>query len=139
MTLSFKYKKVDRPVPLPPALYPIIPITLRGKEKQLDVMALLDSGADYTAIPKGIAEYIGMDLSKKAETIVGVGGKIQAIPSRVMINIQHGHESYSISAEVRVLDVDDKFPMLIGRKDFFEKFEITFKEKDKRIILKKVS
>jgi len=61
------------------------------------------------------------------------------LPSKVTINVQHGHENYSISAEVRVMDVDDKFPVLIGRKDFFEKFEITFKEKEKWVILKKVS
>ena len=79
MTLTFKYKKIERPAPLPPTLYPIITVTLKGHEKQLDVLALLDSGADFTAIPKGIAEYIGIDIYRKPEIIVGVGGEIHAI------------------------------------------------------------
>lgn len=33
---------------------------------------------------------------------------------------------------------ESKFPILLGRRDFFENFDITFKEHDKKIVLKKV-
>ena len=89
MSLTFRYKTIERPDPLPPAVSPMIPVILKAK-KRLDVLALLDSGADTTAT--------------KAKVI---------------------------------LEEREDFPIIIGRMDFFESFNITFKENTRRIILKK--
>jgi len=139
--MTFKYKRIDRPEPLPPTISPMIPVTFKGSKGMIDAVCLLDSGADVSTIPRGLAEIIGLDLSGEKEEIQGIGGSIEAIVSRVLIIIQRKHEKYQISAEVRVIppqDNEDKFPILIGRKDFFESFNITFKESNRKIILKKV-
>ena len=137
MSLTFRYKTIERPDPLPPAVSPMIPVTLRAKER-LDVLALLDSGADTTAFSKDIAELIGADLSGKRETIDGIGGQVEAVEAGIWIIVQKGHEKYHIRTKAKVILEDrEDFPIIIGRMDFFESFNITFKEKDRRIVLKK--
>jgi hypothetical protein len=70
MTLSFKYKSIKRPDGTL-VKSPSIPIILKGKE-QFETAALIDSGADISAIPKDIAEIFGCDLSGKIEPAAGV-------------------------------------------------------------------
>ena len=138
MTIVFKYKKIDRPKPLPSSFSPMIPITLKHKSKTLDVLGLLDSGADTTALPKEIAEILDIDLSGEREPVVGIGDA-EAITSKVEIVIQYDHERRSIPVEIKVILGDkEDFPVLIGRSGFFDAFHITFKESEKRVVLKKV-
>ena len=138
MTIVFKYKRIDRPKPLKPSFSPMIPITLKHKSKSLDVLGLLDSGADTTALPKEIAEILEVDVSGGREPVIGIGDS-EAVACKIEIILQHGHERHSISVEAKVIlnDTDD-FPVLIGRAGFFDAFHITFKENDKKIVLKKV-
>ena len=139
MSLVFKYKKIERPPPIPPIFSPVIPVTLKSEKEQVDVIALVDSGADTCAIPKGIAEILCLDLSGEVKPILGVGGEGKSVTSKMTVIIQHRHEKYMIPVEVKViLDSHDKFPVILGRKNFFEYFEITFKEAEKKIVLKKV-
>src|SRR3989338_543882 len=100
MTLSFHYKIVKRPNNTE-ARTPSIPITLKAKQS-LDVVALLDSGADLSVIPKGIAEILGLDLSGKKSTADGIGGRVECIDSNVLINIKKGHENYQFHIPVKV-------------------------------------
>lgn len=139
MSMNFKYKKVERPDPIPPALEPMIPVTLKAKS-ELDVFALLDSGADTIAFPKDIAEILGADISGKREAVGGVGGQVEAVETDIMVTVQQGHERYFIRTKAKVIlgKGEENFPVIIGRAGFFDKFDITFKEKIKKIVLKKV-
>ena len=69
MALTFKYKAMKRP---DGSLVktPVIPITLIGKTFQLDVLALLDSGADVSAIPISLADVLGMKLDKSSYEVL---------------------------------------------------------------------
>ena len=93
-----------------------------------------------TAMPKGIAEIIGADLSGKKDDVIGIGGKVSAVENKIRCSVKGAHEKYNFSLRIKVLldDVGGKFPILLGRKDFFENFDVTFKEKNKKIVLKKV-
>jgi hypothetical protein len=140
MSMTFRYKKVDRPAPLGPTVCPVILITLKGSKRQQDVLALLDSGADTFAMPIGIAEFIGLDLKGKKEPIKGIGGEVAAINTNMNVMIGRGHENYCFSVVVAVIDdkeMEDDFPVIIGREGFFDNFHITFKENEKKVILKK--
>lgn len=137
MAITFKYKLIERPPPLNPTRSPSIPITLAGPKDSVDVVALVDSGADTSAIPSGIAEILGLDLSGKRENIIGIGGKSPAVKTSLTITIQKGHERYSFPMKVYVLLEAEDFPILLGRQDFFENFDITFRDKDRRLILRK--
>ena len=139
MTISFKYKKIDRPDPLNPAYAPAIPITLSGPKEVIDVVGVLDSGADFSAMPQDMAEVLGLDLTGKREPIGGIGGERDAVKSHVMLRVENRHETYAFRMSVFVVDgLEDDFPVLIGRVDFFDKFKIAFNEKKKTISLKRV-
>ena len=46
-------------------LEPSIPISIVGPDQRVDVMALIDSGADISLFPYSIAELIGAPLDLK--------------------------------------------------------------------------
>ena len=82
---------------------------------------------------------MGADLSAEKETVDGIGGQTQAIASKITITVQQGHERYFIRAPAKVIlgEREENFPIIIGREGFFHEFHITFKEGDRRIVLKK--
>jgi hypothetical protein len=137
MTIQFKYKTVKRPNGTS-VKTPSIPILLNGKEK-FETIALIDSGADISAIPKAIAEILGLDLSGKITPAYGIGGKVDSVESRMNIVIEKGHEKYNIQIIVKVILGDYEFPVLLGREGFFDEFVVSFDQSKEKILLKKIS
>ena len=135
MTLTFKYKDIPRPNSTR-STSPSIPVTLSGNGGKYEFMVLLDSGADISAIPQHMAELLNLDLNHEKEEAFGIGGKVPAIPTSMNIEISKKHERYSFKIPVKVILDGYDFPPLIGRAVFFDKFEITFKQSDKKVILK---
>src|SRR3989344_8165767 len=138
MTIAFNYKIIQRPKPYLSEHVPAIPVTLIGANTRIDIIGLLDSGADFSAIPKEIAEVLGLDLSSKPEDIGGIGGDVAAIKKRMQINVNKSKEDYTFQVEVYAVEkLEEDFPVLIGRQGFFEQFKITFTEAERKIHLKK--
>lgn len=142
MKLVFKYPSVERPGALGSIKAPAIPIVLVGKDsaKQFHTIALIDTGADFSALPSHVAEILGLDLSGEKETVSGVGGKVEAIRSEATLVIKGRREKATMRLELRVVlaDVEDEFPVLLGRKDFLERFEVTINEKEGKIWLQEI-
>lgn len=136
MTISFRYKTVKRPDGTE-VKTPSIPILLSGKEK-FETMALLDSGADISAIPEAVAEILGLDLTGKRVPAYGIGGKLDSIESGVSISVEKGHEHYTFQIPVKVILGDYDFPILLGREGFFDKFIISFDQTQEKVLLKRV-
>lgn len=136
MTLSFKYKCIKRPDGTE-VKTPSIPILLLGKEK-IDTIALLDSGADISALPLAIAEIIGLDLSGERTPAYGIGGKVESVETSLNIILEKGHERYSLRIPVKVILGPYDFPILLGRAGFFDQFVIVFDQDQERVSLKKV-
>ncbi len=138
MTLTFRYKKVKRPDNRE-VKSPSIPIILSGKSGKYQFIALLDSGADMSVIPEDVAELLGVDLTENKEEASGIGGKVPAIQSTIYLEIGKGHENYSFSIPIKVIfnKGGQEIPILLGRAGFFDKFVITFNQKDEKITLKK--
>ena len=111
----------------------IIPIT------RILYIALIDSGADISVIPKDVAEALGLDMTGKKEEARGTGGKVPAIQTKVIIELGRPHEQYALEIPVKIImqDGDEEIPILLGRAGFFDKFIITFNQKEERVILKK--
>ena len=119
---------------------PFIPIIVRNKfGKTMNVVALLDSGADNTVIPKDLADVLGLkEHNVEAET-GGIGGKVKVKKSRFSFRIKGVRESYSLDVPVLVLqEANMDVPLLLGRRGFFENFHITFKQNEEKIVLKKI-
>lgn len=135
MTLSFKYKTVNRPDGTK-VKTPSIPIIFSGKES-FESVALIDSGADISAMPLSIAEILGLDLSAEKSSAYGVGGKVETIETKTKITIEKGHEKYSFYIPVKVILENYDFPILLGRLGFFNEFVITFDQHKEKVSLKK--
>mgnify|MGYP001592534256 FL=1 len=111
---------------------PSIPVILSGKGNKYQFIALLDSGADLSVIPREVAELLGLDLNKKEEEARGIGGIVPAIQTNMNIELGKPHEMYSFNIPVKVIlsDVDEEIPVLLGRAGFFDKFVISFDQKE---------
>lgn len=135
MTISFRYKNVKRPDGTI-VKTPSIPITLIGKQT-FDTIGLLGSGADSSAVPKSIAELLGLDIEGEVTFAYGIGGKVKSVESIVKLLVQKGHERYSFSIPIKIILDDYDFPILLGRAGFFDKFVITFDQENERVLLKR--
>ena len=133
--MHFKYKQVARPDGTLVKI-PSIPITLIG-ETSIDVIALVDSGADISVIPKEMGELLGLDLSGRKDFAYGIGGKVKTVEVKVGVVVEKGHERYSFRMPLKVVLDKYDFPPLLGRKGFFNEFVITINEEKERISLKK--
>ena len=136
MTISYKYKILPGKKGIK-IKTPSIPIVINGKnETPIEVVALIDSGADLSVIPIGLAEFLQLDLSGKKEKSNGIGGQVNVVNSTMNITLKKPHETYNLDIPVQVILDGDDIPPLLGRQGFFDKFKITFDNKNERISLK---
>jgi predicted aspartyl protease len=136
--MNFKYKSLPRKGG-PPRKTPTIPVTLMGPDDSIDIVAILDSGADISVLPLEVGEQLGLDLTKNRSPCGGIGGEVDTAEDHVRIRPAQGHENYTFDIPVKVvLDSSSSIPVLLGREGFFEKFEITFDENREKISLKRV-
>lgn len=137
MVLTFKYKKVKRGDS--EIKSPSIMVALWRQGQRYEFISLVDSGADISVIPKDVADLLGLDLTGKVEEARGIGGKVPAVQTKVNVELGKPHEKYSFELPVKVIlkDSDEEIPILFGRLGFFDKFIITFNQKEEKIILKK--
>jgi hypothetical protein len=137
MTITFHYKKVRRPDGSEirtPSIY----LLMHGEET-IETVALVDSGADVSAMPQEFAEALGLDFSGKKAPAFGIGGKVDTVETEVRITVAKGHEKYSFWIPVKVIMGSYDLPILLGRAGFFEHFVISFNEKRQTISLKRLS
>jgi len=137
LALSFSYRKEisDNKI-----IYrPKIPIILRKYRKQVTLPATIDSGSDVTVIPREVAEFLELDISDKKRQVDGIGGAVQTIETTVNLEISKGRtKEYIPHMPVKVLLTKSPInDILLGRVPFFSKFDITFKENARRVILTK--
>jgi len=137
LSFSFSYRKE---ISGKKVIYrPKIPITLRRYRKQVTLAATVDSGSDFTVIPKEIAEFLELDISGKKYSVDGIGGTVQTIETTVNVTISKRKTKVRIpQMPVRVLLTKSPInDILLGGIPFFSRFDITFKENARKIILKK--
>ncbi|HLC57572.1 MAG TPA: hypothetical protein VJH95_03300 [Candidatus Nanoarchaeia archaeon] len=138
MVMSFRYKSINRPDGSK-IKTPSIPVLLSHKEK-FETIALLDSGADFSAIPKGVAEILGISLEGKKEPTHGIGGKAETIKATINISIEKDHEHYSFPIHVSIiLSEEYNIPVILGREGFFNEFIISFNQSEEKVTLKKIN
>ena len=125
MGLSFPFEK--RFSPLLGEIYrPIAKVLFysAGKNRWYEVWMIVDSGADYTILPKYFAQRLGVDLKKDCRVFKtsGIGGE-EKVYFLAGIKIKIGHWERNIP--VGFLNKDE-IPPLLGRHKFLETFEVLF-------------
>jgi len=118
---------------------PMLPIGINNFQHQF--LAILDSGADRTVIPYGIALQLNLFqfFTSRGFTRGVEGKKIISYFCKVKkITLFHENKIF-----VEFKDVEIQIPLssltipLLGRDIVFKKFKVTFIEKRKEIILEK--
>lgn len=139
MTVVYKYQMINgRGVSLK---RPMVNVSFSNGSEVFKTMALLDSGADMSAISSDVADLIGLGTSGNRVTIHGVTGKVESVQKKVNISLGNEHERYSLSIPIKVLFVNEEdsasFVPLPGRNGFFSEFKVTFDEANLKFSLKK--
>ena len=99
------------------------------------VEMLVDSGADFSLIPKDLGLILGYELAV-AETLnqaEGIGGCV----SYALRNIEIQLDSHIFTAQVTWMQTEAYQDVLLGREVVFDLFDVEFKQADEKIIFKK--
>jgi hypothetical protein len=136
MAMDFRYRSATRPDGTS-VVAPLIPVTFHGS-RRIKTLALLDSGADISALPKQVAELIGVDIDGKVCRSYGVGGSVESVGSWAGVTVSKGHERYTFRLPVRGVMGAYDLPPILGRHGFFDRFSITFDQAQERVSLKRV-
>ena len=117
-------------------LYPLIPIFLYYKGKKTPpIEGLLDSGADKTFIPKGVAGYLGLP-EFGIEHSTGATGKTDTALTEVGLVIGRAGRLCDFGHVDAVFDKEDHdTPILIGRTPVFDEYQIIFEAYNNRVKL----
>ncbi|UCE38981.1 MAG: hypothetical protein JSW00_07100 [Thermoplasmata archaeon] len=129
--IKFYYRKMISPA-LGEIKRPIADILIQTVYgKWIKFRPFIDSGADITIIPHSVGKYLGFVMEDKIVEFGGVSGKhLPVIIKKMKMRIG------DIELEPRVgWALIEEAPPLLGRLDIFNKFNITFKEKDEIVIL----
>ena len=133
--MSIEFPLSTKKTSLGTILNPVIPIQVLTPKGFVTFQFLLDSGADFTLLPRHMADLVGIDLNKSpsAKTF-GVEGKgIHVAIGRITIRI--GSEILRIRC---FFSERDDAPFLLGRMDLFSKFKIELDPKKKKIRFTKI-
>ena len=152
--MVFKYKVIPRwdedgnPIIVKK---PVIEITFRrfseSKSKdnrEVRMLALIDSGADVSFIPLEIAQTLRLEVDEsdlKIMTIAGITSVYQTkVHAEIPIKGKRPVNIGMIHADVMPHETGDDAPnyVILGRRDFFEKFEVTINELAQTITLRDI-
>ncbi len=126
MAISFAFKKETSSL-LGTIYRPIATVFFLNAKTKIfkPVTMIVDTGADYTLLPRFLAESLGIDLKsdcRKLDT-EGVGGKETVFFCKRKITVRLGDWQRKIP--LGFLD-NDFIPPLLGRHEFLETFETVF-------------
>ena len=96
---------------------------------------LIDSGADCTIVPRAMARLVGINLGSQPDTLIR-GAKATRRGLRAYkgeLKVRFAGEEFSLRC---LITESDRTPFLLGRLDFFSKFNVTFAKDE--VILEKI-
>lgn len=94
----------------------------------------IDSGADFTVIPYRLGLYLGLQVDREeVQTVQGISGGIGVIYTTARVTIGE----LTIPTRIAWAQLET-VPLLLGRADVFDAFEITFKQREGRILFNEV-
>ncbi len=96
---------------------------------------LIDTGASFTMLPRPYAEVLGVDLSgARKMTARGIGAS--GVPAQLAeITLRIGDVELTIPC---FFSSREDSPLLLGRMGFFSRFNITFDNRRKKIVLEEI-
>jgi len=154
--MHFRYRKMERIDPETQETHiverPQIEVVFRKHTEvksennpELRIFGLVDSGADNCFIPRQISDILKLDLDDtKKKTSKSESGDFSTIPSKVHLEILYKNRRViigivDVSVQVEYADEENVNNMiLLGRKELFSTYEITFNDSEKTMNFKKI-
>lgn len=94
----------------------------------------IDSGADVTMIPLSLGKLLGLKVEEaKIEQIGGIRGSVPVIYVKQKVRLG----GVGFLARIAWALVEE-VPPLLGRESVFDKFKVTFKQRDREILFEEV-
>lgn len=107
---------------------PIVPIRVYGPHSHVNVLALVDSGAEHSVLPLRLVEELELPVDgATVVTIIGVGGK----ESRgYLLDANLRLARYQWTAPV-IFSTAVESPAILGQAGFFAFFSVTFRYRNR--------
>ena len=125
MALKFLFRK-ESSIILGTIHRPIAKVLFLSKKGNYwsEIWMIVDTGADYTLLPRYVAHDLQIDLEKECKVLLtqGIGGaeKVYFLP-KITVKLGEWERTIPVGFLER-----DGIPPLMGRHLFFETFEATF-------------
>jgi hypothetical protein len=135
MDVSFDFEKSGKSH-FGPVFRPVAKVSFKSLSKNdfwSDIWMIVDTGADFSILPKYVSKDLGVSLEKDCilDTTVGVGGEQKIYLCKEKIDIKIG----KFKREVPIAFFDsDEVPPLLGRLGFLETFDATFLKTHKLVL-----
>lgn len=131
MQIEFPFVKEKANI-VPFVLRPIARVRITYESNEITQDMYVDSGADISLIPYSVGIALGFQLKagEEIKRIGGVGGgKISVVIRKVKMSIN------AEEFEARVAwCLSEEVPLILGRLDVFDKFDILFKEREGKTV-----
>jgi len=109
---------------------PVVEFEVKVNSDWIPIIAILDSGADISLLPKSFLDAFGFEPKKEeVKEVRGIGeGRIPIVIKTIRIKFV----DKEFDAKVAIALVED-VPYILGREDIFDKFRITFLQSSLKI------
>ncbi len=112
---------------------PVLDLLFREKRGYNLYAFIVDSGADISLAPRGLAERIGVDWAKgKRARLSGISPKPECSVDGRIHTVRTVVPALALELKVSVCFADGDTPYLIGREAFFDRFKVTLDKPNKR-------
>ena len=82
---------------------------------------------------------LGLYSTEKPQLARGVGGVVFSASCNAPITIGSGAEIYALTISIQIIETAEELPILLGRKGFFDAFDICIHQSTGEVSLTKVT
>jgi hypothetical protein len=115
-------------------------VRILTEKNTLQTVALVDSGSTTTFVPTDMAEILGLTVDpSKSDTAIGAGGEFRTIKFDLTIQLLKGGIAFDEFKDwpVTVPVNREAIPyVVLGRDSVFLRYDVTFRERQRRTILR---
>lgn len=113
---------------------PLVPLRVRGQRETLDVLALVDSGAEHNVFGLDVAKRLRISVEDGVPvTIVGIGGA--PTPGRlVRVKLRLGRHQWAAPA---IFSAAANGHTILGQAGFFAFFTVTFRYREREMEIRR--
>jgi len=131
IAMRFPYQR-DRSSLFGEIYRPVVEFEVHVNGGWIPIVAILDSGADITLLPKSFLDAFGFEPRKEeVKEVRGIGeGRIPVVIKTIRLRLC----GVELDAKVAIALVED-VPYLLGREDIFDKFKILFFQARKEVVI----